>query len=233
MNNEVSDRIRNIVKSVPPGVTIIAVTKTFPFAIVRSAVDAGLYHIGENRVKEAGEKIRLAHTEGLNTIIWHMIGKVQSRKIKSVVGMFDRVDSVDSLPLLRTLDREAGAAMKKLHILLEVNVSGEESKTGFPLSGWEDRTDVFELFTQTVGAMEPYSNIQCDGIMTMGPFVINPELNRTLYRSVKRLSDRIRVQYPWFGPARSMGTSCDWQVAIEEGATEVRLGEALFGKRGM
>jgi pyridoxal phosphate enzyme (YggS family) len=190
---------------------IVAVTKRFPFEIVKKAYADGYRHFGENRVEEAKEKVLKAQETGMNDIIWHMIGHVQSRKVRDVVALFDRVDSVDSIELLQKLDREAGIIHKKLHVLLEVNISGEKTKFGF----------------NVIPKDLNYSNLVVDGFMTMAPLVKNPEDNRKIFRSLKVLS----VKTPFIGKELSMGTSCDYHVAIEEGATQVRLGNALFGPR--
>ncbi len=193
------------------GLTIVAVTKTHPFETVLDAYSKGYRHVGENRVEEAISKISLARQNNLKDICWHMIGHVQSRKVRDVVTHFDRVDSVDSLELLKNLNTEAKKQQKTLQVLLEVNISGEQSKYGF----------------EEIPKDLNYSNLLIDGLMTMAPFFSNPEENRWIFKKMKELS----VNTPTIGKTLSMGTSCDYLVAIEEGATEVRLGEALFGKR--
>ena len=122
-----TDQIQTIVASVPSSVTVIAVTKTFPFEIVQRVYKVGLRHFGENRVTEAEEKIFLARQDKMHDIVWHMIGHVQRNKAKEVAQLFDWVDSVDGIDLSRALDREAGTRGKKLHVLLEVNISGEST----------------------------------------------------------------------------------------------------------
>lgn len=191
--------------------TVVAVTKTFPFEAVATAHSMGLRHIGENRVSEAKGKIEETKRRGFGDIIWHMIGHVQSRVARDVVEVFDWVDSVDSIELLKKLDGAAGDLGKKLHVLLEVNISGEKSKFGF------------EVLPKDL----KFSNLIIEGLMTMAPLVKNPEDNRKIFRSLKALSEKTS----FIGKELSMGTSCDYQVAIEEGATQVRLGEALFGPR--
>ncbi len=215
------NRVRTTVQNIPSSVCLVAVTKTFPFAVIPPAYTEGIRHFAENRIDEARGKIEEAHKSGLNDITWHMIGHVQSRKVKEVVSLFDWVDSVDSIRLLEKLDRAAGSLRKHLHILLEVNVSGESSKFGFTPN-------------EIVGAVE--KGVKChslvlEGLMTMAPYVKNADENRAYFQSLRKLSETIRVQFPTFGTHLSMGTSCDYMVAIEESATQIRLGEALFGKR--
>jgi len=191
--------------------TVVAVTKTFPFEAVATAHAMGLKNIGENRVEEAGDKIAEAKKHGYTDVVWHMIGHVQSRKVKEVVELFDWVDSVDSIELLKKLDNAAGVFNKKLHVLLEVNVSGEQSKYGF----------------QQIPKDLNFPNLIIEGLMTMAPYVKNPQENRKIFRALKQLSETVSS----IGKELSMGTSCDYLVAIEEGATQVRLGAALFGPR--
>ncbi len=226
-----TDQIQTIVASVPSSVTVIAVTKTFPFEIVQRVYKVGLRHFGENRVTEAEEKIFLARQDKMHDIVWHMIGHVQRNKAKEVAQLFDWVDSVDGIDLSRALDREAGTRGKKLHVLLEVNISGESTKSGFDVAGWEKQTSKRDQFLAVVSVVMKLPNIILDGLMTMPPYVMNAENNRRIFQSMKKLSAFIQTQVSNFGSELSMGTSCDYSVAIEEGATQVRLGEALFGKR--
>lgn len=222
-----TNKIKTIWTSIPSHVTVVAVTKTFPFEAVATAHTMDLRHIGENRVEEARDKIQEAKRRGFIDLVWHMIGHVQRRKAREVTRLFDRVDSVDSIELLQKLDREAGDIHKKLHVLLEVNISGEQSKYGFDCTAWEKSSKKLKNFHISIYEKIQLRNVVIDGLMTMAPLVENPEENRNIYRSLKKLS----IANPLIGRELSMGTSCDYQVAIEEGATQVRLGEALFGKR--
>ncbi len=210
-----TNRVQTLWTLLPKTVTVVAVTKTFPFEAVSTAYALGLRHIGENRVEEARGKIKEAKEKGFNDIVWHMVGHVQSRKVKDVVELFDWVDSVDSVELLQKLDVAAELASKKLHVLLEINISREKSKYGF----------------SEVPKVLEYQNLIIEGLMTMAPLVGGAEENRPIFRAMKELSKTIRTQIPTFGAELSMGTSGDYLVAIEEGATQVRLGEAIFGKR--
>lgn len=209
------NRIKTTWTSIPSSVIVVAVTKAFPFEAIAAAHAMGLKHVGENRVEEAGGKIEEAKRRGYTDLVWHMIGHVQSRKAREVALLFDWVDSVDSVELLEKLNREAASIDKKLHVFLEVNIAKEQSKYGF----WE------------IPKIPHFQNLIIEGLMTMAPYTKNPEDNRTYFRSLKNLSQTIGAQNPAIGAQLSMGTSCDYQVAIEEGATQVRLGEALFGKR--
>ena len=226
-----TNRIQTPWASLSPSATVVAVTKTFPFEAVAAARAMGLRHIGENRVEEAGEKIQEARERGFTDITWHMIGHVQSRKARETAALFDWVDSVDSVELLQKLDSAAGAFSKTLHVLLEVNLSGEKSKYGFDLTGWEKNPRKLKNSHILVYENLHLKNVIVEGLMTMAPYTTNLETNRRLFQSMKKLSEAIRAQIPSFGSQLSMGTSCDYQVAIEEGATQIRLGVALFGPR--
>lgn len=214
-------RIQESIHRSAHAVDIIAVTKTHPYSCIKDSYEAGLFHIGENRVEDAIPKINLARQDKLSDICWHMIGHVQSRKIRDVVTYFQRVDSVDSMELLRKLDEEAQKQNKHIRVLLEINISAEEGKYGF--------ASVSASMLQNLKT----SHVVIDGLMTMAPFVHTPQENKTVFQALKRLSDDLRNHGAFIGTALSMGTSCDYPVAIEEGATEIRLGEALFGKRGI
>jgi PLP dependent protein len=231
MDSRNLNKVKLHIDSMPRPVTVVAITKTFPYEIVKTAHDKGYRHFGENRVEEAREKIERAQSEGFNGIVWHMIGHVQSRKVPDVVRLFDRVDSVDSMGLARELDREAEKLNNKIHMLLEVNLTGEATKFGFDLADWEHNPEKLRHFYLSIDESMSLKNILVDGLMTMPPYVANAEDNRAVFRSMKRLSEAIRTQTAAFGAELSMGTSCDYTVAIEEGATQVRLGEILFGKR--
>ncbi len=217
--------------SVPPNVTIVAVTKTFPVDAVLTAYHMGLRHIGENRVEEAADKIEHTSKQGITGIHWHMIGHVQSRKARAVVSAFDSVDSVDSQSLLQRLNKEASVIGKRLPVLLEVNISGEKGKYGFPMVQWESDEAKLRALLAVIREGITLSHIRLDGLMTMAPLTQNAGKNRPYFQSMRALLHTIREQVPQFGSTLSMGTSGDYQVAIEEGATQVRLGEALFGKR--
>jgi PLP dependent protein len=231
MDSQKLKNIQDVVAGAVAPVEVVAVTKTFPFNIVEEAYFAGFRHIGENRVEEADKKIKESRARGLNDIVWHMVGHVQSRKAGDVAGLFDWVDSVDSSKIVRELDREASKLDKKLHILLEVNLTGEETKYGFDLAGWESNPQKLQHFYVSIHESMRMNHIVVEGLMTMPPYVTNAEDNRPIFQSMKRLSNSIRAQIPEFGTQLSMGTSCDWRAAVEEGATMIRLGEALFGKR--
>ncbi len=203
----------------PEEVTLVAVSKTMPVALVRMAYNLGVSHFGENRVQEALPKIEAFHPEGM---YWHMIGHLQSNKAGKVVAPFDYVQSVDSLHLALALDRYADQHGKRLPVLLQVNVSGEASKEGIPLAGAP------ELARQVLAL----PHIEVQGLMTIAPLVENAEEVRPVFRKLRMLRDRLRIELP--GGAwqhLSMGMTDDYSIAIAEGATIVRIGRAIFGER--
>jgi PLP dependent protein len=203
----------------PEEITLVAVSKTMPVELVQMAYNLGVTDFGENRVQEALPKIASFHPQGLR---WHMIGHLQSNKAGKVVNPFYCVHSVDSLHLAQTLSRRAGEQGKRLPVLLQINVSGEASKEGMPLAGTS------ELARQIV--VLPY--IQVEGLMTIAPLVEDPEQVRPAFRKLRLVRDQLRAELPvcsW--QHLSMGMTGDYSVAIEEGATIVRIGRAIFGER--
>lgn len=217
----------------PAGVTLVAVTKTFPAEVVAAACEAGLRHFGENRVEEGSVKIPAVH-ERLSDLelTWHMIGHIQSRKAQEVVAHFDVVHSVDRLKLARRLDCFAREAGRVLPVLLECNISGEEAKSGFDLQGWEQDQARRDAFFLAVGEILSLPGLAVQGLMTMAPFVEDPQTVRPVFAALRELREMLRSRFPgreW--RHLSMGMSDDFQVAVEEGATMVRIGRALFGHR--
>ncbi|MBI5619628.1 YggS family pyridoxal phosphate-dependent enzyme [Candidatus Gottesmanbacteria bacterium] len=205
--------------SLPQSVTLVAVTKTLPVSVIEEAYAHGVRHFGENYVEEFAEKYAQLPDEIKQHAIFHMIGHMQSRKVKRAVELFDWVDSVDTVGLAQKLDEAAGNLHKKLYTLFQINVSGETGKSGF--------RHVSMLPCEHM----PYKHVVAKGLMTMPPAVKNPEDNRAIFKSLKSFSKTLRIKCPALGSVLSMGTSQDYQVAIEEGATMVRLGTVLFGER--
>ena len=200
-------------------ITLVAVSKTMPVELVQMAYNLGVTDFGENRVQEALPKIETFHPQGVR---WHMIGHLQSNKAAKVVGQFSYVQSVDSLHLAQVLNQHAGAHGIRLPVLLEVNVSGEASKEGMPPA------QTLELARQVV----ELPAIQVEGLMTIAPLVEDPETVRPIFRELRLLRDRLRTTLPASSWRHlSMGMTDDYPVAIEEGATIVRIGRAIFGER--
>jgi hypothetical protein len=205
-------------------VQIVAVTKTHPPEIVRAACAEGLKLIGENRVGEGIEKrAALAELDGL---AWHMIGHVQSRKAADVVSAFDMVQSVEGMKLATRLNRFAAQSGRRLPILLECNISGEQAKYGWDLASRTQWPEILEEFEQ-ISAM-PQLDVQ--GLMTVAPWTDDESLLRRVFSDLRELRHFLAVRMP-IGPQLSMGMSDDFELAVEEGATLVRLGRVLFGPR--
>jgi len=206
-------------------VQVVVVSKSQPLEVVCAAIAAGVSILGENYAEEAIAKISaLPET----TIKWHMIGHVQSRKVNLVVGHFSMMHSLDSVKLAERLDRKCEEESKTLPVLLEINVSGEESKFGFP--GWNEGRwqDLESEFKQILN----FPNLRLHGLMTMPPLFDNPEYTRPYFKRLRKLQGFLKERIPqadWTD--LSMGTSMDFTIAIEEGATYVRVGEAILGPR--
>ncbi len=214
-----------------PHVTLVAVSKTRVADQLIRAYRAGVRHFGENRIEEAEGKIPGLQA-AMPEAIWHMIGHVQSRKAADVAALFGWVDSVDSLGLAGRLDRCARQRNRKVRILLQVNVAGEAAKFGFDLWHWEKDRAKSDSFLEVVRTVHRFPALRVSGLMTMPPAVTDPHANRMIFRSAKNLFDRVgqSLKLPdW--KHLSMGTSQDYEVALEEGATMVRLGSTIFGKR--
>ena len=203
----------------PEEITLVAVSKTMPVELVQMAYNLGVTDFGENRVQEALPKIAAFHPQDLR---WHMIGHLQSNKASKVVSSFYCVHSVDSLHLAQTLNRYAVERGRQLPVLLQVNVSGEFSKEGM------SPAEALELTRQ----FAELPHIQVEGLMTIAPLVEDPEQVRPVFRELRILRDQLRAELPSYSWHHlSMGMTGDYTVAIEEGATIVRIGRAIFGER--
>ncbi len=196
---------------VPEEITLVAVTKTVAPPAIKAAFEAGIRHFGENRVQEASAKLpQLADLEPHPT--WHMIGHLQTNKAKAALELFNIIHSVDSVRLAEKLSRRAE---KSLPILLEVNVSAEPSKSGFPPG------DVSRA-AEEIGRLP---GLEIAGLMTIAPLTDQPEEVRPVFRQLRELHDLLGLKH------LSMGMTDDFEVAIEEGATILRIGRAIFGER--
>jgi len=220
----------------PAEITLVAVTKMFTVAHIQAAYELGLRHFGENRVGEAAEKIpvvkRWIEEHALSPVTWHMVGHLQSRKASDAIQLFDIIQSVDTLKLVRRLARLCGRKGKIMPILLEVNVSGEEGKYGFTLARWEEDKKQRERFFAVVEEILALPQVEVRGLMTMAPIVADPEEARRYFRRLRRLRDALAERFPGeYWRRLSMGMTDDFEVAIEEGATIVRVGRAIFGER--
>ncbi len=206
----------------PEDVLLVAVSKTYPIADIAAAMAAGQRDFGENRLEELWSKVEQARALSLDIIRWHLIGTIQSRKTSDTVGPFVLIHSIDRAKIATRLSRDAVMAGNVMRVLLEVNVSGEASKHGFTPD---------ELLAQA-GELLALPGIRVCGLMTMAPFEAEPEATRPVFRALCGLRERLADRYPasdW--GELSMGMTNDFEVAIEEGATIVRIGSAIFGSR--
>jgi hypothetical protein len=224
-------------------ITPVAVTKTHPLETVIQAYRAGLRHFGENRATEGrGKAIGLAEwldrEEGLSAPnrvapTWHLIGHLQSRQVDEVLGIYRVIHSVDSLKLAERINRLAERDQHPpIEVLLQCNVSGEASKAGFELDRWVTHQAQFGLFVTAVEQIANLPKITIRGLMTMAPWFDNPEEARPTFQSLAALQKKLTEEMPQLDWAQlSMGMSDDFEVAIEEGATIIRVGRAIFGER--
>ena len=215
----------NIIKSCekvgrdPKEVTLIAVSKTKPYTAIEEALPSGVLDYGENKVQELTEKYEILPKD----IRWHMIGHLQRNKVKYLVGKVELIHSVDSLRLANQIETEFAKKNEIANILIEVNMANEESKFGI----------TSETTEQLVREISKLEHIRLKGLMTIAPYTDNPETNRVYFRNMKKLSvdieekniDNVSMN------VLSMGMTGDYQVAIEEGATMVRVGTGIFGER--
>ncbi len=220
--NEVEERIQAACARVGrrrEEVTLIAVSKTKPRSVLKEAYDLGVRVFGENKVQELTEK----HDALPEDIHWHMIGHLQTNKVKNIIGKAELIHSVDSVRLAEAIEREAAKKERIVDILVEVNVAEEESKFGIRIN------EALPFIRQ----IAVYPHIHVCGLMTIAPFVENPEENRPIFKNLHKLSvdiaqkniDNVKVNI------LSMGMTNDYEVAIEEGATMVRVGTGIFGAR--
>jgi pyridoxal phosphate enzyme (YggS family) len=201
----------------PGAVTVIAVTKTHPPEAVLAAVAAGLTQIGENKVQEARAKQAETGQRGE----WHLIGHLQSNKVKYVPALFDWVHSLDSLEIAAALDERAREEGKKLKVLLQVNPSGEITKFGVPP----------EKAAALAEAVNALPSLELRGLMMLAPYYEEVERTRPHFAALRETRDRLEKETGLVLPELSMGMSSDFEIAIEEGSTFLRLGTILFGQR--
>ena len=201
----------------PASVAVVAVSKNQPPEVVNAAAELGLNLFGENRVQEARAKIGRCP----GTLRWQLIGHLQSNKCRDAVHFFEMIQSVDSLNLAREIDKWAAKAAKTMPVLLEVNVAGESAKFGF-------RPDQLLTDLEAVNALP---RIEVQGLMTMAPWTPDPEKARLVFRRLREVKEQCEEILEAPLNHLSMGMSGDFEPAIEEGATMIRIGSALFGAR--
>jgi len=201
----------------PRSVSVVAVTKSHPPEVVNEAAKLGLTLFGENKVQEAKAKIPLCSGK----VRWHMIGHLQTNKCRDAVELFEMIQSVDSLHLAEEINKRAEQAAKRIPILLEVNIAGEAQKFGYRP----------EQLLAELGQINSLSRLELQGLMTVPPWTSEPEKVRPVFRRLKQLKEQCEQVLAAALPHLSMGMTGDFEVAIEEGATMVRIGTALFGPR--
>lgn len=229
---EIRERVRRVQERIaeacrragrdPAAVRVVGVTKGFAAEVAAAAARAGLVDLGENRVQEARDKIpRVRELAGPVDVCWHLVGHLQRNKARWAVQLFTWVHSVDSPELAHELSRRAASAGRTVEVLVEVNVAGEATKHG---TTPERAPELVELAAVLPG-------LRVRGLMTVAPQAPDPEEVRWVFRALRELRDRIRTDRGLELPELSMGMTDDYEVAVEEGATLVRLGRALFGER--
>ena len=210
----------------PGNISLIVVTKTHPVEVIKELTLLGVHHIGESYVNEGIPKI-MAFSDQLE-IVWHMVGHVQSRKARLVCEHFDYVHSLDNLKLARLLNRSAEENGRVLPGLLECNVSGEQSKYGWPIWSEMDWEKLIPVVEEVISL--PYLDIK--GLMTIAPYLLNPEDIRPFFKRLREFRDFLSRRFPKVKlDDLSMGMSGDFEVAIQEGATWIRIGQAILGPR--
>lgn len=218
----VLDKIQDVAIKIgrnPVEIELVAVTKTVLIENIQEAIGLGIKNLGENRVQEAKEKFDIIG----NKVVWHLVGHLQTNKVKPAVVMFDLIQSVDSVEVAKEIDKRANQLNKIQNILVEVNTSGETTKFGIEP----------EKLLPLIEQITPLPNIHIQGLMTIGPLVSDPELARPSFMQLRQLADRIKsagipnLEMIYL----SMGMTSDYQIAIQEGANMLRIGTAIFGHR--
>jgi len=235
VRNRIADAALRAGRS-PDEVNLVAVTKTHPPQTIVAAWEAGQRHFGENRPEEGEAKIpqalQMMGDPADAQPVWHMIGHIQSRKARLVVSFFDVVHSLDRLKVARRLSAYAVEAGHQIPVLLECNVSGEASKSGYAAVGWDHDAGVRARLLDEVRCVVDLPGLRVEGLMTMAPITEDAEDVRPVFASLRGLRDWLRGAFPQLAlPDLSMGMTSDYQVAVEEGATLVRVGRAIFGTR--
>lgn len=226
----------------PAKITLVAVTKTWPPEMVLAAYAAGLRHFGENRAEELAEKRPYLEshlgTDSAKSVTWHLIGTLQSRKTPLAADHADVFHALDRLKIAHRLARDLAANGRAanprftLPIFLEVNVSGETTKSGFNCTRWEEDAGQTAVLRAAAAELSTLPGLALAGLMTMAPWDAPPEEIRAVFRRTRQLAARLQSDLALPTPLQlSMGMTDDFEIAIEEGATHVRVGRALFGER--
>jgi PLP dependent protein len=215
----IQENLKELLKYIPAGCTLIAVSKTQPLEKIKEAYDCGQRVFGENRAQEMAAKYDALPKD----IAWHMIGHLQTNKVKYIAPFVGLIHSVDSLKLLEEINRQATKVSRVIPCLLQVHIAAEETKFGF------SPEEVLEVFTK--GTWKDLKNVQITGLMGMATFTDDGEQIRREFRTLKKLFDEVRALVPGAVKDLSMGMSNDYRIALDEGSTMVRVGTAIFGSR--
>ncbi|NMB61730.1 MAG: YggS family pyridoxal phosphate-dependent enzyme [Chloroflexi bacterium] len=215
----IAENVHRILDSIPPHVTVLAAAKTRSVEEVREAYQAGITHFGHNYVQEASAVIPVVNAD----LHWHMIGHLQRNKAKIALTLFDRIDSLDSIRLADEIEKHAATLDKTIRVMIEVNIGEENAKTGID-------PEHAKLLAAHISALP---HLRLMGLMTMGPRFGDPEDSRIYFKKTRQIYDAIgTLNLPGVElKVLSMGMSNDYMVAIQEGATLIRLGTAIFGER--
>ena len=248
MKTEIAERYVEVLEQVaqaarrvgrePDEITLVAVTKTWPVEVLEAAYEVGIRDFGENRAEELAEKrleLEKRRGKGLE-ITWHQIGDLQSRKTTLVADHADVFHALDRIKIANRLSErlvENGRAhMQPLPVFLEVNVSGEASKAGFDCSRWEEDVSQRESLKKAAVAVTGLSGLKPVGLMTMAPWDVSPDVVHEVFQRTRKLAEWLQTAVPQSNWSRlSMGMTDDFEIAVEEGATHVRIGRAIFGSR--
>jgi len=215
-------------------ITLVAVTKTWPADVVSAAYQAGVRHVGENRAEEMARKQSdvAEMLPGSNDLTWHQIGTLQSRKTKLVAEHADFFHALDRIKIAQRLSHQLAGLERSLPVLLEVNLSGETSKSGFLVNNWEESATQRESLRNVIESIMNLPRLQLQGMMTMAPWGASEETIRRIFSRTRLLAEWMRREVPQAMLSQlSMGMSDDFEIAVEEGATIVRVGRAIFGSR--
>jgi pyridoxal phosphate enzyme (YggS family) len=226
---ETINRACETVNRNPDTVTLITVTKEQPIDYILQAIELGERHFGESRLPEAREKIELIEDERLN---WHMLGNVPHGQLRYIPRLFATFQAVDDLANLAYLsDFTLKGQLQPSSVLIEVNISGEATKRGLQAYNWENDAEIFKRLVAQFQTFYQHKGVKVEGMMTLAPYADNLESIRPFFRSMARLREVLQEQLGEPLPHLSMGMTNDYRVAIEEGATFVRVGRAIFGER--
>lgn len=236
MQNPISQTLESVCQRInlatnkTQAVTLIAVSKTQPIEKILQAYAAGIRDFGENRTVELANKVKaLAH---LTDISWHFIGNLQTRQSLVVAEHADYFHALDRLKIAQRLDKQLQTTNKILPVFLQINITGEPSKSGFAANRWQHDSKQREQLIANITTIMQLDNLKILGLMTMAEFNTSADITRQTFTDLRQLSEFLQTEIPEFNaPELSMGMSGDFELAIAEGATYVRVGQAIFGER--